>query len=113
MIRVNLRAGPIDLWHAVVILSQKIKKALFMHSYSLVLSTRLAVHKQSFLNLLRKNGRRVTKVCLQEDVKWEAHVCLTSEHNTLWLVSLSGPDITSDSYPVAIYAFLGWEKIGG
>ena len=35
----------------------------------LVLSTRLAVHKQSFLNLLRQNGRRVTKVCLQEDVK--------------------------------------------
>ena len=28
----------------------------------LVLSTRLAVHKQSFLNLLRQNGRRVTKV---------------------------------------------------
>ena len=23
----------------------------------------LAVHKQSFLNLLRQNGRRVTKVC--------------------------------------------------
>ena len=30
-----------------------------------VLSTRLAVPKQSFLNLLRQNGRRVTKVYLQ------------------------------------------------
>ena len=29
---------------------------------SLVERTRLAVHKQSFLNLLRQNGRRVTKV---------------------------------------------------
>jgi len=29
---------------------------------SLVVSTRLAVHKQSFLNLLRQNDRRVTKV---------------------------------------------------
>ena len=28
----------------------------------LVLSRRLAVHKQSFLNLLKQNGRRVTKV---------------------------------------------------
>ena len=28
----------------------------------LELATRLAVHKQSFLNLLRQNGRRVTKV---------------------------------------------------
>ena len=27
------------------------------------LSMMLAVHKQSFLNLLRQNGRRVTKVC--------------------------------------------------
>ena len=27
-----------------------------------LLRTRLAVHKQSFLNLLRQNGRRVTKV---------------------------------------------------
>ena len=29
---------------------------------SLVLSMRLAVHKQSFLNLLRQNGHRMTKV---------------------------------------------------
>ena len=32
---------------------------------SLVLSTRLAVHKQSFSNLLRQNGRRMTKVYLR------------------------------------------------
>ena len=32
---------------------------------SLVLSTMLAVHKQSFLNLLTQNGRHVTEVyCL-------------------------------------------------
>ena len=65
---------------------------------SLVLSTRLAVHKQSFLNLLRQNGRSVTKVrCLtllvmlffrlyslrQFDVHNEDEVLLTS----LFLVS--------------------------
>ena len=47
MIQVNLRSGPVDLCHVGVILSQE----------------RLAVYnKQSFLNLLRQNGRCVTKV---------------------------------------------------
>ena len=61
MIQVNLRAGPIDLWHVVAILSQEIKK-LCLWTASFVLSTRLAVHKQSFSNLLRQNGRHMTKV---------------------------------------------------
>ena len=38
-------------------------KKLCLCTASLVLSTRLAVHKQSFLNHLRQNSRRVTKVC--------------------------------------------------
>ena len=35
---------------------------LFIPSFSLVQRTRLAVHKQSFKNLLRQNGCRMTKV---------------------------------------------------
>ena len=46
----KIKKGSIDL------------KNLCLCTASLVLSTRLAVHKQSFLNLLRQNGRRVTKV---------------------------------------------------
>ena len=45
----------VGLCHAAAILSQYC-------SASLAERTRLAEHKQSFLNLLRKNGRRVTKV---------------------------------------------------
>ena len=40
-------------------------KKLCLCMASLVLSTRLAVHKQSFSNLLRQNGRRMTKVYLR------------------------------------------------
>ena len=36
-----------------------------MHAASLVERARLAVHKQSFFNLLRQNGRPVTKVYCQ------------------------------------------------
>ena len=32
-------------------------------------TSRLAVHKQSFLNLLKQNGRRVTKVYKDDDFK--------------------------------------------
>ena len=53
--------GILDLCHAVAILSQVIKM-LCLCTASLVKRTRLAVPKQSFLNLLRQNGRRVTKV---------------------------------------------------
>ena len=35
---------------------------------SLIERTRLAVHKQSFLNLLRQKGRRMTKVYYHKDV---------------------------------------------
>ena len=50
----------IDLCHAAAICFRRFKK-LCLCTPSLVLSTRLAVHIQSFLNLLRQNGRRVTK----------------------------------------------------
>ena len=36
-----------------------------MHAASLVERARLAVHKQSFFNLLRQNGRPLTKVYCQ------------------------------------------------
>ena len=45
----------IDLCHAEAILSQDCLA-------SLAERTRLAEHKQNFLNILRQNGRRVTKV---------------------------------------------------
>ena len=38
-------------------------KKLCLCTANLDLSTRLAVHKKSFLNLLTQNSRRVTKVC--------------------------------------------------
>ena len=38
-------------------------KKLCLCMADLNLSMMLAVHKQSFLNLLRQNGRRMTKVC--------------------------------------------------
>ena len=37
-------------------------KSFFLCMANLVLSTRLSVHKPSFLNLLRQNGRHMTKV---------------------------------------------------
>ena len=40
-------------------------KKLCLCTASLVLSTRLIVHKQSSLNLLRQNGHRVTKIYSQ------------------------------------------------
>ena len=46
-------------------------KSFVFEPYSLVLSTRLGVHKQSFLNLPRQNGRRVTKANM--GYCWFAH----------------------------------------
>ena len=48
---------PIDLCHAVAILSQEIEKALYLHGH-LVLTARLTVQKQSFCNLLGRDGPR-------------------------------------------------------
>ena len=50
----NQYTAIIDLCHAAAILSQEIKKALYFHG--------LAVQIQSFFNLLRENGCRVTNV---------------------------------------------------
>ena len=47
----------IDFCHAAAILSQEIKKALYLHGH-LVLTARLTVQKQSFFNLLGQNGPR-------------------------------------------------------
>ena len=60
----------IDLCHAAAILSQDIKKLCFWTA-SLAVRTRLAVQKQSFFNLLGRNGRRMTKVysCICTDCK--------------------------------------------
>ena len=51
-----------NLCHAEATLSVRRFKNLFFCTASLVERTRLAVQKQSFLNLLRQNGLRVTKV---------------------------------------------------
>ena len=48
----------IDLCHVAAILSQEILKKLCLCPASLVLSTRLAGYKQSFLNLLRQSGQQ-------------------------------------------------------
>ena len=55
----------IDIGHAAAILSQEIKK-LCICTASLVLTERLTVRQQSFFNLPRQNGRRVTKVFWEE-----------------------------------------------
>ena len=60
----------IEFCHAAAILSQDIKKLCFCTA-SLAVRTRLAVQKQSFFNLLGRNGRRMTKVysCICTDCK--------------------------------------------
>ena len=60
-LQLKIKKGSIDLCHTVAILLRRFKK-LCLCTGSLVPSTRLAIHKQSFLNLLRQNGRHVTKV---------------------------------------------------
>ena len=64
-----------------------VSEELCLCTASLVLSTRLAVHKQTFLNLLRQNGRRVTKVyygCICLLSHFQFQLCTLPRFHSFW-----------------------------
>ena len=72
---------------------------------SLVERTRLAGHKQSFLNLLRQNGRHVTKVCWI----WNETDVLSVLINPFRLVGR--PHKLPYVMPVTQFKLIKWKKI--
>ena len=63
-------------------------KKLCLCTASLVLSTRLTMHKQSFLNLLRQSGCPVTKVYWTFFLRILIKICLSGSSFNFWMQML-------------------------